>query len=89
MVAETFHVLPTVVARDLDSDPEQMSLLCVSLLRYAEAKRAEETAKSEEELASWKGSEVMEKVLRNKYELHKERTAARAARAAEEERQKT
>jgi hypothetical protein len=76
-VAETFHVLPSVAARDLDEDPERLSLLCLPLLRYAEAKQAEENSKSEEELKAWKGSKIMEAVLENKFSLHKERIAKR------------
>lgn len=78
-VAETFHVLPSVAARDLDDDPERLSLLCISLLRYAEAHGAEERSKSKEDLAPWKGSKIMELVLENKFALHKARLAARRA----------
>jgi len=77
VVAETFHVLPSVAAKDLDDDPEYLSLLCLPLLRYAEAYHAERHAESEDALKPWKGNPVMEDVLRNKFELHKERVAAR------------
>lgn len=88
-VAAEFHVLPTAVARDLDEDPERLSLLCLSFLRYAEAKGAEERSESESDLAAWKGSQLMERVLENKFALHKEKAEARKARAsAEEERGK-
>jgi hypothetical protein len=76
-VAEAFHVLPTEVARDLAEDPEQLSLLCLSFLRYAEAKHAEQRAKSDDDLAAWQGSRVMDFVLENRVALHKERIAAR------------
>ncbi len=33
-VAKEYHVLPAVAARDLDEDPEQLSLVCLSLLNY-------------------------------------------------------
>lgn len=85
-IAETFHVLPTTVARDLDEDPERLSLLCLSVLRYAEAKSAEERSESESDLASWKGSQLMERVLENKFALHKEKTEARKARESAQER---
>ncbi len=43
-VAEAFHVLPSAAARDLHRDPEQLSLVCLGLLRYAEAWRAYRSA---------------------------------------------
>jgi len=78
-IAETFHVLPNVVAQDLDEDPERLSLTCVSLLRYAEAKQHEENAKDADDMKMWKGSKLMEEVLRNKFQLHRERVARRGA----------
>ncbi len=44
-VAETFHVLPSVAARDLDEDPEQLSIVCLSLLNYGAAHEAYRSAK--------------------------------------------
>jgi len=84
-IAETFHQMPTVVARDLDNDPAQLSLACLSVLQYAEAYAAEKRAKSDDDMKPWKGSRVMETVLKNKFALFTERRAAREAKRAEEE----
>lgn len=82
IVAKEFGVLPSVVARDLDNDAEQLSLLCIEALRYSEAKRAFDSAEDEESLKSWKGSAVMAAVDRNAFDLRKEAIEARK-RAAE------
>jgi len=84
LVAEAFHVLPSVVARDLDRDPEQLSLICIPLLRYAEAKADFDRAKDEKDLARWKGSKLMGSVKKNTFELRTERLARRAAASASE-----
>jgi len=78
-VAETFHVLPSVVARDLDTDPERLSLTCMTLLQYSEAHSAEKRSSSKDDMKIWRGNKVMDMVLDTKMELHKERVAARAA----------
>lgn len=62
-MAKEFGVLPAVVARDLDRDPEQLSLLCLPLLRYAEAHAAYRRA-NKTELKAWKNSEMMRQVER-------------------------
>lgn len=82
-VAETFHVLPTIVARDLDRDPERLSLMCMSLLQYAEAHDAEKRATSDDDMKAWRGNKVMDMVLDVKMELHKERLARAEARKVE------
>ena len=75
-IAETFSQLPSVVARDLDSDPERLSITCLSFLSYAEAYGAEKRAKSADDLKAWEGSKVMDDVIRNSFELRKEKVAA-------------
>ena len=79
-VAETFHVLPSVVARDLDRDPERLSLICMSLLQYAEAYDAEKRAKSEDDMKMWKGNKVMDMVIDTKFALRQERIEKRKER---------
>jgi len=74
-VAEQFHVLPSVAARDLDDDPERLSLVAVSLLRYAHAKAEFDVADSDDRLKHWKGSELMKTVKKNTFELHQARIA--------------
>lgn len=74
VVAEAFHVLPTAVARDLDNDPGQLSLECLSFIRYAEAKAAYDKSKKKEDLESWGRSSVMEQVMANTHELAHDRT---------------
>ena len=61
VVAREFGVLPSAVARDLDEDPEQLSLLCLSLLRYAEAHAAYRRA-NKHELKAGRDSPMMRKV---------------------------
>lgn len=60
-----------MVARRLDHDPEQLSLTCVRLLRYAEAKAVYDSA-NKDAIKAWRGSRMMALV---------EEFAAEAARA--------
>jgi hypothetical protein len=71
------------VARDLDNDPEQLSIQCLPLLRYSEAKNAFDNAKDEDDLKAWKGSSMMKSVKRNTFDLAKERRARWAAERKE------
>jgi hypothetical protein len=80
-VAEAFHVLPSQVARDLDEDPEQLSLVCLSVLQYAEAHDAEKRSQGEDDLKHWKGSKIMDMVIDTKLQLHKERFERRKRKA--------
>lgn len=70
MVADQFHQLPSVVARDLDDDPERLSLAVIPLLRYARAKAEFDAAKEDSDLDHWKGSKVMAAVRRNAFDIH-------------------
>lgn len=67
-VAKEFGVLPSVVARDLDNDPEQLSLNVIPLLRYEEAFRAFERG-DKAELKRWAGSPVMKAVEENAFDM--------------------
>lgn len=71
--------MPSVVARDLDRDPEQLSLICLPLLRYAEAKAEFDHAKDDKQLERWRGSSVMDAVKKNTFELAQERRKRFAA----------
>lgn len=82
-IAEAYHVLPRQAAEDLDSDPEQLSLKCLPLIRYAEAKHAEEHQQDESEMKAWRGSQMMKLVLENKFQLHRESVARREAEERE------
>jgi len=63
-------VLPTVVARDLDRDPERLSLLCVEALEYARAKAAYDHAGGDrKKLDAWSGSQMMDLVESATFEL--------------------
>jgi hypothetical protein len=46
LIAETFHVLPTAVVRDLENDPLQLSLACQRLLAYRNCKNDYDRASS-------------------------------------------
>ena len=68
MIADKFHALPSVVARDLDDDPEQLSLSCLSLLSYAQAKAIfDDAMKSGDHktLDAYQESDLMSRVRRN------------------------
>jgi len=78
VIADQFHVLPTIVARDLETDPEQLSKECQRLLSYAQAKRAFDAAEDSKDLEFWKGSKLMNAVEINTFALHKERIAKRS-----------
>jgi len=57
-----------VVARDLDEDPEQLSMECLSFLSYAHAKSIfDEAIKSGDQktLDSYQDSDLMSRVRRN------------------------
>lgn len=85
VAAEAWHVTPQQIARELDRDPEQLALVCIPLLRYAEAKRALDGAKNDKDpmLKAWEGSPLMESVKRNWAALATERKRrAAAARGA-------
>lgn len=79
-VADRFHQLPSAVARDLDEDPEQLSLECVPLLHYAEAKSVYDRAKDKSELGAWEDSPVMELQIDNYFQLAKEKRERRRRR---------
>jgi hypothetical protein len=76
--------LPSVVSRDLDEDPLQVSFAAAYLLSYAEAKRALDRAKDDKDLEGWKGSTMMRDVRRNTRLLALERRAG--AEGSKEER---
>jgi hypothetical protein len=77
VAAEHWHVLPSVAARDLDDDPQQLALVCRTLSIYAQAKAAFDTATDDSQLEAWKSSELMTQVQANAFAFHKERTARR------------
>ena len=83
-VAEAFHVLPSVAARALDEDPEQLDVLCLTVLSYASVKSQFDQAGTDDDaLKHLKDHPHMLAVRRNAFDLHLERVAAR--RAAQEE----
>ena len=76
-VADQFHQLPSMVARSLDSDPSRIDLAVIPLLRYNEAKHAFDNSKDSDDLKPWQGNKIMEAVMKNTMELHRERVARR------------
>lgn len=73
-VAETFHVLPSQAARALDDDAEQLDLVCLDLLTYAEIKGAFDRAGNDDKaLEHLKDHPHMLAVRRNAFDLHSER----------------
>jgi hypothetical protein len=77
VVAEKFHQLPSVVARELDVDSSDLNVRACTYLRYAEAKaawdRVHKGGGSEKDLESWKGDWAMEAVEDNVFARHKAR----------------
>lgn len=81
-VAETFHVLPSQVARALDDDAEQLDLVCLGLLGYANVKAQFDQAGSDDKsIEHLKDHPYMLSVRRNAFDLHLERVK-RLKRAA-------
>jgi hypothetical protein len=73
-VAKEFNVLPSVAARDLDEDPERLSMTAVSLLAYSQAKAAWDAAEGDSsKLDAWKDSDLMAQVQKNAFDMTKER----------------
>lgn len=75
--AEAFHVSPLQVADELERDPDDLIPICLSMLRYAEAKAAFDGAKDKTALEPWEKSRMMDLVTKNTFEIHKERIAKR------------
>lgn len=71
LIAEAFHVLPSIVARDIETDPNQLSAKCLHFLRYRDAYQAFKAAKKQDDLKSWEGSKMMDAVITNDFELKK------------------
>jgi hypothetical protein len=54
------------VARDLDNDPEQLSLLAIQVLSYGRAKAEYDAAMGDmQKLKHWKNSDLMDTVRTN------------------------
>lgn len=79
MVAKEFGVTPYQAAKDLDRDPELLSLRALNFLRYQECKSAFDNAKSAESLAPWEGTAILKAVKKNHLALHKARKARKEA----------
>ena len=65
-VAQTYGVLPRVAERDLESDPEQLSLLCIPVMRYAEAFHAYRSA-NKARIAQWGSDPLMAEVTEREF----------------------
>jgi hypothetical protein len=57
-------VLPIVAARDLDNDPERLSLVALDLLRYEEAFQVYKRADAKE-TEKWQNNRMFKLVERN------------------------
>lgn len=56
------------MARDLDEDPEQLSLLAIQVLGYGQAKAEYDAAEGDDKkLKHWKGSDIMATVRDNTF----------------------
>ena len=80
-IAKEFGVLPSVVAKDLDDDPEQLSLECLKLLSYAEAKSVYDSG-NKSMIDAREDSPVMQEVIKNDFAMAEEKMLeARKAQA--------
>jgi len=68
-----FGILPSVVAADLDNDPDQLTLQAFTALSYAEAKRAYDSTKDKTKLSKLMKDPMMRAVEDNTFAIHKER----------------
>ena len=67
-MAKEFGLSPYAVAQELDEDPEQLSILCLQLLRYSEAHAAYRRA-NKDELKAWRGNRMMRLVEETDFAL--------------------
>lgn len=75
-VAETFHVLPSQVARALDDDPEQLDIVCMGLLGYASVKaQFDQAGNDDSSIKHLEDHPFMLAVRKNTFDLHMERVA--------------
>lgn len=73
-IAQTFHVLPSVVERDLDEDPELTAMECVKLLSYRDLFQAWKSAKDENKFLEQHGnSKGARAVIENDFTIANER----------------
>ena len=73
-IGKEFNVLPSVAAKDLDEDPERLSMTAVSLLAYSQAKSAYDAAEGDsKKLEAWRDSETMAEVRDNTFAFMKNR----------------
>lgn len=62
------------MARDLDDDPEQLSIVALQFLSYSRAKGEYDAADGDQKkLEHWKGSELMDTVRDNTFKAMKAR----------------
>lgn len=66
-IGETFHVLPSVVARALDEDPERTDLTAATLLGYAAVKRQYDLAKGDDAKTSHLDEDTVARVRMNQF----------------------
>jgi hypothetical protein len=87
-IAETFHVLPSQVARALDDDAEQLDIICLGLLGYASVKsQFDQAGTDDRSIEHLKDHPYMLQVRRNAFDIHLERVKSRKT-AAESKSQK-
>ena len=83
-IADRFHALPSVVARELEDDPERLSAECLPLLAYADAYRAYQR-NDKSEMKRWKFSTLMDLVIENDHAAVEEELASGGVGEAEGE----
>ena len=72
-IGQTFHVLPSEVARAIDHDPERIDLTCATLLGYANSKKVYDTAEGDDAKMKHLPESQQAMVRKNTFAIHKER----------------
>lgn len=73
-IADRFHVLPSIVERDLDSDPDLTAMECVKLLAYGDLFHQWKGAKDENTfLKQHNNSKAAQAVIENDFVIANER----------------
>ena len=72
-IGQTFSQLPSVVAAALDEDPEQIDLVCATMLGYGQTKDAYDAAGGDDKKLKHYNTDVLNAIRKNTFEMHKER----------------
>lgn len=72
-IGQTFSQLPSVVASALDEDPEQLDLVCATMLGYGQTKNAYDAAHGDDTKLKNYSEDVLALIRKNTFLIHTER----------------